>query len=250
MVKVEFYPKFGNQLMKTNDIIGLLAFIVSAITVLYVRKARMDSLSRIDVDINAFGDPYFSNINNKWKYFLYFEFIFTNHGGRPTSLLNIEPFDEYPKLSIIFINLLRKRLGIEPIAKTRFLMIDRKDGKFDSNPQIDHSIFLIKESFDQIKKRPDILDSYYDQSKNTLSTLNIKIGSGETEYLKFGIILDCYRSGKKVVIKNNAKTVFLSLRLRFNNTQKYVLRQSIDLPSGDKAGMDFCEKPFPIILIR
>ena len=214
----------GNALTY-SDIIATLALISSIITIWYVYKTRQDNFPQITIEEKTpAGGPFFSKDDEKWKYFLCYEFSCTNHGGRKASLLSIEPFNEGPPpITKIFAKLFHLK------ASTLSFLLVAKEGRL-INSKIDYSISRLQEKINDISSLSStIIDSYFNQGSKELIYLNQNIEPGVTEYLTFGLIFDCY--GPNKTAKNDIDTIFITFRLLFNNKQEHVFRRAIHIPS-------------------
>lgn len=227
-------------MIEISDIMALAALVVAIISAGYTYKARQDLLSHIHIEPPEYtGRPYFSKKDERWKYLSYFKLSLTNRGGRDASLIRVEPYDESVGR---LVNVSRRLLRLKPLNKTlSFLMAIKKDRTIDLNPNINYSVFLTEKKlfdFDEKSKKAlfkgtkddlaIVMDSYLNQGFERLSAININIKPGETKYLGFGMILDCYEPIGEAIVKNDIDKILLMLRLKFNNKQDYVFRQCIE----------------------
>ncbi len=212
-----------------SDIIATLALISTIITAWYVYKTRKDTFPQITVNEETpAGGAFFSKADNKWKYFLCYEFSCTNHGGRKASLLSIGPFKERRPgpITKIFAKLFHLKT-----STLRFLFVE-KEGRV-MNLNIDYSIFQLQDKIKDIHNlSSDVIDSYCNQVTKELIYLNQTIEPGATEYITFGLMFDCYESGNKKTAKNNIDWIYMTFRLIFNNKQEHVFRRAILIPSN------------------
>ena len=58
------------------------------------------------------------------------------------------------------------------------------------------------------------------------------IEPGETEYITFGLMFDCYENGPNKTAKYDLDTIFMTFRLLFNNKQEHVFRRAILISSN------------------
>ena len=219
----------GNALTY-SDIIATLALISSITAIWYIHKTRQDTFPYITIEEKTpAGGAFFSEDDGKWKYFLCYEFSCTNHGGKKASLLSIEPFNEgADSLTKVIAKLFHLKTSSLP-----FLLVAKKNRLM--NLKIDYSIFRLQEKINDIHNiNSTIIDSYCNQGTKELIYLNQNIEPGDTEYITFGLMFDCYENGPNKTTKNDLDEIFMTFRLLFNNKQEHVFRRAIFITSDKK----------------